>query len=222
MKKKCLIAGASIAMFVLAAACVSHPAKTTPTPAPIQQAPTKMFYDIIDHKGMALGKAVPDWILDEAADLEKSGAYKGNYLFKFEESGKNLDAVKSWAQNFSAPSEIAKIVTTRVQQKFAGAQAGDKDKLGIYFENVVKVLSQADYTGAKKIEDWWILKQYNKDAGTKAGQQEYTYYMLYGIPKDTLDQLIQDQLEKVKNDFKPTNEEATAMDRVKQAFVEGF
>jgi hypothetical protein len=215
VKKIATIAIASFAMMVMITACGG-------SPAPIQKSSSKVFYDIVDHKGMALGKEVPDWVLQEANDLEKQDQYKTLYLFKFEETGKNLDATKTWANNFSAPSEISKIVTTRVQQKFAGAQAGDKDKLGNYFENVVKTLSQAEYSGAQKVADWWLLKQYRKNSATKAGQQEYTYYLLYGIPKDTLNKLVQDQLDKARDAIAATPEQATAIDRVKQAFTEGF
>ena len=215
MKKIATVAVASIALIVMFAACGS-------SPAPVQKAPKKVFYDIIDQKGQALGKEVPDWVLQESSDLEKQAEYKNLYLFKFEETGKNLEATKTWANNFSAPSEIAKIVSTRVQQKFAGAQAGDKDKVGDYFENVVKTLSQTEFSGAQKVADWWILKQYRKDAGAQAGQQEYTYYLLFGIQKDTLNKLVQDQLDKSKADLNPTTEQATAIDRVKQAFYEGF
>ena len=42
------------------------------------------------------------------------------------------------------------MVSTRVMNKFAGAQVGDKDMVETYMEEVAKVLALAEYSGARQ------------------------------------------------------------------------
>jgi len=126
--------------------------------------------------------------------------------------------VKLW-QKFQLASQIADTVSTRVQSKFAGAAAGDKDALETYMEAVVKSMSNATYSGArKKAEYWWQIRK-----STPAGGLEdtYEYHLLVVVPKDVLDKQIQMALAEAGMSVKPKNEEEkSARDRVKKAFDE--
>jgi hypothetical protein len=218
--KKAFFVVAIIISLLAVVGCTSTPAPEQPKKVSAANAvPT---FQVIDHKYAAAGRDWPEWVFAEPMDLEKQEQYKDLYLFKFEEEGANLDATKTWANNFSVGSEISKIVSTRVQQKFAGAQAGDKDKLGAYFENVVKLVSEATYSGAKKVSDYWVYKRYFKDDGKTEDKKMYAYYLLYSIPKATLQELINQRLKEAGQTVKPTPEQTTAMDRVKESFYEGF
>jgi exoribonuclease II len=114
-------------------------------------------------------------------------------------------------------SEIADTVSTRVQSKFAGAAAGDKDALETYLEAVVKSMSNASYSGArKKAEYWWQIR---KTTPAGALEDTYEYHLLVVVPKDVLDKQIQMALAQAGTTVKPKNEEEkTARDRVKKAF----
>ncbi len=81
---------------------------------------------VIEHKLTALGGDVPEWVFQYASgeDLEKKKDYKDLYVFVFEQSGKDLEGVKAWTRSFSAATEVARMVSTRVMNKFAGAQVG--------------------------------------------------------------------------------------------------
>jgi hypothetical protein len=217
--KRALIAAALILSLLAVVGCTSTPA---PEPKKISTANVAPTFKVIDHKYAAAGREWPEWVFQETFDLERMDQYKDMYLFKFEEEGQNLDSVKTWTNNFSAASEIAKVVSTKVQQKFAGAQAGDKDKLGVYFENVVKLVSEANYSGAKKVSDYWVLKSYFKDDGVSEKERKYAYYLLFSIPKATLQELINQKIKEAGQAVKATAEQATAMDRVKESFYEGF
>ncbi len=203
-----------VALFVVLAliGCASAPAPQK------QEVKAVAKFEIVDHKNATLGGDVPAWASMDEGDLEQDPKFEKFYVFRFEENGKSLDGVRTWANNFAAQSEIAKLINTRVQQKFAGAQVGDKDKVESYFENVVKTLADAKISGYRKFGDYWVLKRYLKPDGSP-DREEYVYYVLYTIEKGTLDKLIQDA---IAGTAAKTEEEKTAQQRVKEIFAEGL
>ncbi|HOJ99641.1 MAG TPA: hypothetical protein PLW34_08775 [Termitinemataceae bacterium] len=206
--------------------CASQPAATPEKPAEVPQKGPN--YVVVDHKTMALGGTIPEWLEvymngGGLSDIEALPKYKDFYCFVAEDNGTNLNALKQWATGFSVTQEIARMVSTRVQARFAGAAAGSPDdEYGRYFENVVKAASDASYSGARKEADFWVLKRYFKPDGKTVDREVYDYYVLVVINKDTLKQQIDAVLNGVKPDKPLTKEQQTAVDRVKQAFYEGF
>jgi len=179
---------------------------------------------VIEHKLTALGGDVPEWVFQYAngEDLEKKRDYNDLYVFVFEQTGKDLEGVKAWTRSFSAATEVARMVSIRVMNKFAGAQVGDKDMVETYMEEVAKVLAVAEYAGARKKDDFWIHRQFYDDNGSPT-KKEYTYYMLYTVPQEQIDAAIQRSLDAQNNKNKPkTEEEQTARDRVKELFSENL
>jgi hypothetical protein len=130
--------------------------------------------------------------------------------------------VKAWTRSFTAATEVARMVQTRVMNKFAGAQVGDKDMVETYMEEVAKILAVAEYAGARKKDDFWIYRQYYDDNG-KPDEKSYTYYMLYTVPKEQIDAAIDRALDAQSQQQKPkTEEEQAARERVKELFSEGL
>ena len=82
-----------------------------------------------------------------------------------ESSGKNLEAVKAWADNFEVATAIAGSVSSRVESTFVGSASGTPEgTYGRYFEEIVKSSAEATYSGARKIDDWWVLaRRYDPD-----------------------------------------------------------
>jgi hypothetical protein len=115
------------------------------------------------------------------------------------------------------------MITTRVQEKFAGAATGSPDDaFGRYFENVVKTVSESQFSGARKENDFWILKGYYKANSKKLDREAYDYYVLVTIDRETLERQINGALESAEPDPARTPEQQTAIQRVKEAFYEGF
>ena len=102
-------------------------------------------YEIIDHKTRDFGGTVPDWVTKSASELESSAKYADHYVFTDDQMGKDLEGLKLWARGFSVASEIARMVSTRVEDKFVGAAAGDRNSLETYLEEVVKSVSEAQF-----------------------------------------------------------------------------
>ncbi|QQO09247.1 hypothetical protein [Breznakiella homolactica] len=218
-----LIAGA-----LVMAGCASKPAEQTQTlpPAPeyVERTDT---YQVIDHKTKAVGQDVPEWVTryisDGVSGVEAMPQYNNKYVFIGEDSGTNLNALRQWSTGFTVAQDLSRMVSSRVQARFAGAAAGSPDdEYGRYFENVVKSASDATYSGARKETDFWLLKRYFKADGKTVDREVYDFYVLVSIDKDLLQRQINDILDGVNVDTPPTREQSTAIDRVKEAFYEGF
>lgn len=166
-------------------------------------------------------RPTPDWIFLEPNEMEGKGEYKDVYVFKFVQQGQDVDGLRVWVRGFAASSEIARMVSTRVQDKFVGAAAGDKDKLETYLEEVVKSVSDEQYSGARKAADYWW--QIQKAAVDGSLNQVYEYYLLFAVPKDQIDQAIKRALADADGKAKPKSEdEQTARDRVKAVMQQGL
>lgn len=201
-----------VVIAVLFTSCVGSP--KVEKPAMIQEAKPEVIDD--QYHG---ARETPDWVfLDENELLSKA---KGYYVFKFQESGKDLDGLKLWTRGFTASSEIARLVSTKVKDKFVGAAAGDKDKLETYMEEVVKSISKAQYSGAmRKASYWWQIRKVKADGSV---EDIYEYYLLYYVPKDQIDSAIGRALQEADKKVKPKSEdEKTARSRVKDSFGGGL
>jgi hypothetical protein len=220
MKKLWLVVGV-IALVAFVFACAGGPEAKEPK-GEIKVEPKVYPPKTIEHKGTAFGTDVPNWVFEEQADLEKEREYKDLYVFKFEQNGKDLDGLKAWTRSFTAATEVARIVSTRVMNKFVGAQVGDKDMVETYMEEVAKILAVAEYAGARQKADFWVYQQYYSDDG-KPTDKSYRYMLLYTVPREQIDAAIQRALDQQNNKAKPkTEEEQTARDRVRELFNEGL
>ncbi len=168
-----------------------------------------------------LTRATPDWIFLSSSEIEKQGTYKDSYVFKFVQQGQDVDGLRLWVRGFSVASEIARMVSTRVQDTFVGAAAGDKNKLETYLEEVVKSVSSAQYSGAvMAAEYWWQIQKAAVDGNLT---QTYEYYLLYSVPKTQIDQAIKRALAEADGKVKAKSEdEQTARDRVKKVMDGGL
>ena len=82
----------------------------------------------IDHKNLKWGKAPPEWVSMERDEIEAIDKYQDVYIFKFEsEKSKDLEGTQLWLRNFSATTELSKMITQRIKDVSAAAAAGDKD-----------------------------------------------------------------------------------------------
>lgn len=208
MKRRLILAGL-IAWAILIAGCAGGP--------PVAQAEFEApSFKIVEYKNSALGADIPDWVTKDVGELE--GDFEGEYIFRFEQSGQDLTGVKNIADNMNAPAEVARLVSTRVEQKFAGAQVGDENFVETYFENVVRTVSQAEINGLRKYGDFWVLKEYYDDKGNPTSR-EYEYYTMYRISRAQVDDLIDRAISGLNA---TTEEEQTARDRVREILSDGI
>jgi opacity protein-like surface antigen len=222
--KKVLFFAAALAA-ILSAACGSSP-KTASGDAP-QYVEQTAAYEVVDHKAKAIGQDVPEWVTRYIGDgligVEALEPYKDKYVFIGEDSGTNINALRQWATGFTVNQDVSRMVSNRVQAKFVGASVGSPDaEYGRYFENVVKAVSEAQFAGARKENDFWLLKRYLKADRKTTDREAYDYYVLITIDKENLQRQIDAVLNGAKADVPLTREQETAVDRVREAFYEGF
>ncbi|GAB1456477.1 MAG: hypothetical protein RBT62_00180 [Spirochaetia bacterium] len=222
--KKILIALLVVLAVFAIASCASQPAATGPAPAD-----TVLTPDVLEHKGTALGAAVPAWTMsyieDGASGVEKLAEYKGKYVIVLDSEGQSKQGTLAAMDNMDAPVQIARYLSTRVQAKFAGAQVGDRDQLTEYFENVVKTVSEARFSGFMAGPDWWVYLQYYKPgAKTKAevDRRIYRVIKIYTIDKTVLETQLNKYLNESEAKVAKTPEKQRAIDAVQSAFYEGF
>ncbi len=210
--------------------CVSKPA-VVDTPPAVKPVETVLTFDILEHKGSALGGQPPAWLYayieNGAQGVEKLPEYKGRYVVVLDSEGNSRQGAQVAMDNMDITSQMAKYMSTRVEQKFAGAQVGDRNELTEYFENVIKLVAAARFSGLEQGPDWWVYLQYYKPgAKTKAAEfverRTYRVIKIYSIDREVL----KTQLDKFLNDSEKavakTPEKQRAIDSVQNAFYEGF
>lgn len=176
--------------------------------------------EIIDHKNLKWGTPVPEWVTMERSDIEAMDKYKDFYIFKFEtEKAKDLEGAQLWNQNFSAASEISRLVSQRIKDKAASAAAGNKDKAESYTQQLVQIVSQAELHGYKKESEYWVQRRHYTAKGDIEGDF-YTIVSLYSIPRNILDKIIADAMNGIE---KPkTEDEIKVRSLVDKALQEDF
>jgi hypothetical protein len=183
--------------------------------------------EIVDYKGSEFQANPPKWItayIDGGIPaVEKLPEFSGKYCIIFEMDAENKDSVMLMIANFRAANEIAGRISTRVQSRFAGAQVGDQKTLETYMESVVKVAREATVSGFFQDGEMWTqLQTFKPGAKKEPDKVIFRGYQLWTIDKDLLKQQIDKILDSTAANEPKTPEKQAAIDRVKEAFYEGF
>lgn len=219
MKVAFRIVMVSVLAAVFAAACASAP-EAEPERAPIPE-PTTRRPEMLDHRNFKWGTPVPDWVTMEIDELEQMGQFQDYYVFRFESPrAQSLQGAELWTQQFTAQSAIAQEVENRVQTRFAGAAAGGLDLVETYMEQVVASISDTTVSGYRRARDYWVRMRYYEPDGA-VDEDAYTYVVMYTIPRETLDRMVRDALDRNDGSVE-SDEERTVRDRVKEAFERGL
>jgi hypothetical protein len=151
--------------------------------------------EVVEHKGSALGiNQLPVWVQRYVEQgipgLEALADHDGQYCFVGESTGTNLNALTTWVSNYNVARDIASSVSNSVNAKFVGSETGSPQaNYGSYYETVVTTTANATYSGARKVNDWWILTR-RTEPGSKKSTDEYRAFVLYIIDRQNLDQQI--------------------------------
>jgi hypothetical protein len=211
MEKHRIFAGCLLAAAVLAlAACAGG--------GPVQRT------ELLDEKGAALGIPTPAWLTSYLsggnAAVEALPEYKENCCFVIDEESTDKAFLLSWVNNVNGPVEIAGVISTTVAQDVA-ARAGNIE--GGERERIIRVnaeaMTNASYTGARKVADWWIL------ARNKTTEAEYYQaFVLYIFDKKILSDQIARNLQNIvdKNAAMSAAERAIYADLINEIRVNGF
>ena len=113
---------------------------------------------------------------------------------------------------------LAALIQNKVKDKFVGAAAGDKDFIETYMEEVVKSVSEGEFSGFREQDKFWVRKRYFDQDGN-VDHEEFRYLFLLTVPKKE----IADAVKRAFDGTKPeTAEEVSAKERVLEAWGDGF
>jgi hypothetical protein len=176
-----------VILTLLGAACTTTKVATRdPTKGPTDEKIAQPVV-IIDHQYRGL-KEVPAWVTMEQGELDELPDFKDYMVFKESQQGKDLNAVKVWSQNFVIDDQISRLVSNRIQSKFAGAMVGSVDGAEAYFEKIVKSMTSARVAGTRRHAEYWIMRRYtNPDESTK---DVYEYYILVKVPQTEIKKAV--------------------------------
>ncbi len=215
-KKSLVLLFVLVASIVMFMGCAS-----TPDEPVAKELEGSVSSEVLEHKGSALGlNELPIWvetyILEGITGLEELPDFANDYCFVAETTAQNINAAQAWVEGFSIPQTIARNVSTRVEGTFSGAESGGMEgDYGTYFENVVKTVTETEFSGAKKENDWWVLtRRYDADSRSKF-TDEYRAYVLYTIPKDILDQQVLSVIERIEQENSLSADDTATSDRIK-------
>lgn len=217
--KKFLTVLACVMALVAVVGCASAPPPAGPK--------TVAKFEILQHKGTTLGVQMPPPWVEAAINgpkvVEKLPEYNGKFIVVVDVTGGDLEGTSLAAQRLNADTELARYLSLRVKDTFAGAQVGDKDKIETYMERVVKSVSEVRFAGFGRVADWWVqIRWFKADKPNVFDHDEYRVLQLYAIDKAILEEQLQKILSGEAANEPKTPEKQRAMDMVQQSFFEGF
>jgi hypothetical protein len=207
--------------------CISSPNEV---PVPVYSPPMaaeKPAIQIVEHQYSTLNRAAPDWIVQYLSDgipgVEALFRFTDSYVFIDENSGTNINALNQWAEGFVPAQDFGQLLSARVQARFIGKTGGTPDRdYGRYFEAAVRAVADRSYTDVQVEGRFWVIRQYTGDGVTRGSQKIYDYYILISIKKEELKTQLNNVLRNALADLKPTREQNTAINRLRDAFYDSF
>jgi hypothetical protein len=153
---------------------------------------------LLSDKGSVDKIPAPEWlnpfISQGILAVEALPQYKDRYCFVGQSTGSDLEFALALAKQYDIQSQMAEMARTTVGGKLKAGQAG-QGTLDNEIDNYVDVLLNVSYSGAQRINDWWRhVRTYDPDEKGVYTDQ-YQVYVLFAIPKKTMNQAIAAALE---------------------------
>lgn len=169
----------------------------------------KQVTDILDNKGAALGIPTPSWVTASVMGgniaVEALPEYKDLYCFVISAESPDKDFLLAWTGNLNGPAAIANVIAQTVSEdvkgKSSNIEGGARERA---ISRNAEAMSNASYTGARKMADWWQLVRNKK---TKA--QTYQAFVLYTFDRKVLNDQIARNLQNIMDN----NAEISAAER---------
>lgn len=178
----------SVVLFIILAfvvfGCTTTNGKTGPTDESVA-----VQSELINHQNRDLDGKVPAWVTMDQGRIEDLPEFKDYVVFKESQTGRDLNALKIWTEDFAVASQISRLISNRIQTKFAGAMVGTVDGADGYFEKIVKSLSEANVAGWRREATYWVLRRYKSTDGSVA-REEYEYFVLIKVPVTEINKAV--------------------------------
>lgn len=176
--------------------------------------------ELIDWKGQALGRPVPDWV-GAVADGDKKAVKKSlginneSMIFVLVKDGQDLDFLQTWVDQVDARTEVVSslemTIANTVQTELAAQKNMDSETIEKKVKTYSAMATNLTLNGLQKVNDYWTKTRRLK-TGIKKGKTDAdyefktTYYVVYSIDAN----LYQDQLTSALKNIED-NDASTAM-----------
>ena len=162
--------------------------------------------EILEHKGTAWGIPQPEWVGEVQGTSNQKTLQKAlsidKHIWIVPKSGKNLDFIKTWADQVDARAEIAASIKQEIADFVGATMTGDTDDVEEKIERYSARAEMVTLVGLNKETDWWSKTRTRLDAKSDYTEQ-YNYFVVYSLDED----LYQKQ---IKNAFQDLNDDTVA------------
>ena len=163
--------------------------------------------EILEHKGTAWGIPQPEWVGEVQGTSNQKTLQKAlsidKHIWIVPKSGKNLDFIKTWADQVDARAEIAASIKQEIADFVGATMTGDTDDVEEKIERYSARAEMVTLVGLNKETDWWSKTRTRLDAKSDYTEQ-YNYFVVYSLDED----LYQKQ---IKNAFQDLNDDTVAL-----------
>jgi len=231
----------AVFFLILFAACVGQDKKIIFRPntgdTPGEQSMIFDSWNIIRSQNGQKNEDIPEWVRwyidNRVNEIEALDRFNGTYIFIGENGGNNFNALRQWANSFTAEQDLPRLITQRVEHRLVSAAAlYPDDEYGEYFEFFIREVSNGEYLNAVKEQTFWLLRKVDGGGGTDdnsgpqlnsdTAQERYEFFVLISIDKGILQRQIQQIMANIKTKVPATREQAAAITKIKNTFFEGF
>ena len=176
--------------------CASKP-KITDVSGPVE---------ILEHKGTAWGIPQPEWVGEVQGTSNQKTLQKAlgidKHIWIVPKSGRNLDFIKTWADQVDARAEIAASIKQEIADFVGASLTGDRDEVDEKIERYSARAEMVTLVGLNKETDWWTRTRSRLTPDADYTEQ-YNYFVVYSLDEA----LYQKQ---IKNAFHDLNDDTVA------------
>ncbi|MDR1802854.1 MAG: hypothetical protein LBQ94_04550 [Treponema sp.] len=204
-------------------------------------------YTITDYKNKDRGGIIPEWVslwLDSGAyGVEKLDAYGDRYVFVARNEANSFNALNLWQDGFSAALDFPRLAAARIEERLAYAVDDPDQSYGAFYETLIRAASDFPWTGAVRVDDFWILKSFppgEEDAfvgdayedtiaaenivsvGNVQETENWEFQILVTIDRSLFTSQLDLIFQIIDPNPPPSRDQRTTIDRVKERFFERF
>ena len=223
MNKIFLSAGLAALFFL---SCINGPGKfvTSPSevPEPVEESKN---YIITDYKNRSRRNNIPEWLslwLDSGIHaVEAMSAFQDYYLFISSNEGSNFTALNLWNDGFSPELDFPRMAAARIEARFSEAVFHPDQEYGSFFEALIRTASDTPWRWMVKEDDFWIRRKFIP-GDDEPDREDWEFFILVSMEKTLFASQMDSVFQNVKPNSRITEEQARAIDRVKDRFFDEF
>jgi len=179
--------------------------------------------NIIQTKGGST-RQIPAWLrsfLNGGIEaVEKMDAYSNKYVFIGINEGENITVLNKWVDFYTVAQDFPMLAAARIGKRmYLTATLYPDDEYGAFYEAMIHNAYNAEYPDAVKEDNYWIK---TKSENAEAPSENYKFFVLVTIEKMLMQTNIRNMMTKAIADVTMTAIQSNSVNRLRNAFFEGF